>query len=265
MLLKERFVSDTLSHLFRYDFPCFCHHTRLYNNILRPDGVNLCQPWLKKNTRGTSGWIRRRLTAAFWTSLGLNRERWWDKCRWRTEGKQYSKMREINENGCFFLISSQHCKKKKNNTLYLCTSTYFRQFNLTSSYASYDIWEKISPWLECRQHEWKINTFNLHAEIAEKKKKHNIMLIIDKDIQFQYQQRAYCHDNVISQIFNPQVACRPLLSPSIWCGSLLSDSLSLWFYQPLLLPISANSHVRVNGWHTAHLSFKARKSIRSFN
>lgn len=49
------------------------------------------------------------------------------------------------------------------------------------------------------------------------------MLIIDKDIQFQYQQRAYCHENVISRIFNPQVACRPLLSPSIWCGPLLSD------------------------------------------
>lgn len=30
--------------------------------------------------------------------------------------------------------------------------------------------KKISPWWECRQHEWKINTFNLHAEIAEKKK-----------------------------------------------------------------------------------------------
>lgn len=36
-------------------------------------------------------------------------------------------------------------KKKKSNTLYLCTSTYFWQFNLTSSYASYDIWEKNKP------------------------------------------------------------------------------------------------------------------------
>lgn len=41
------------------------------------------------------------------------------------------------------------------------------------------------------------------------------MLVIDKDIQFQYQQRAYCHDNVICWIFNSNVVCLPLLSPSI--------------------------------------------------
>lgn len=130
--------------------------------------------------------------------------------------------------GVFFfsLISSQCCKKR--------IIPFFWQVNLTSSFASYDIWGKIGPWWGCRHHEWKINTFNLHAEIAEKKKKHNIMLIIDKDIQFQYHRRACCHDNVISRVFNPQVARRPLRSPSIWCGSPLSDSLSLWFYQPLV-------------------------------
>lgn len=41
------------------------------------------------------------------------------------------------------------------------------------------------------------------------------MLVIDKDIQFQYQQCAYCHDNVICWIFNSNVVCLPLLSPSV--------------------------------------------------
>lgn len=70
-------------------------------------------------------------------------------------------------------------------------------------------------WWERRHHEWKTDIFNVHTEIAEKgKKKHNIALVIDKDIQFQYQQRADRHDNVICWIFNSNV-CLLLRSTSV--------------------------------------------------
>lgn len=163
-----------------------------------------------------------------------------------------------------FLISSHCCKKR--TIFYTCALLPIFD-NLISPplrLLRY-LGEKIGPWWECRHYEWKINTFNLQTEIAEKKKKHNIMLIIDKDLQFQYQQLAYCHDNVISRIFNPQVACLPPLSPSIWYGSLLSDSLLSWFYPTLVQQISSPIHMYASMEDGQHmLSFKARKSIKSF-
>lgn len=41
------------------------------------------------------------------------------------------------------------------------------------------------------------------------------MLVIDKDIHFQYQQRACRHNNVICWLFNSNIVCLPLLSPAV--------------------------------------------------
>lgn len=97
----------------------------------------------------------------------------------------------------------------------MCPSTYFWHFNLWAT-----------PLRISGGKKWAVDgsagTMNgrqihlMHTlKLQRRKKKHNIALVIDKDIQFQYQQRADRLDNVICWIFNSNVVCLLLRSTSV--------------------------------------------------